>query len=649
MLFQKIILRSFIPLLASSFFVNAGEEAFLELVEKVENDVLELAAMVTDLYKDRCTTALNDCSKNNFHECVSSFPDQTCPGGEQLGDKKCGDDVTCSRLWDYSISRVSLPEKVADGQHENPTDPEVIETICFSRKLDEWFKNKHEKEKPFWDQYALEIPPMYFGAHNGAFRIYPAYRSSDCGAFDPTKRPWYIGGSSGNKNLLLILDVSGSMNGEKIETMKLAAERIVETLNVGDRIAIIPFSDDANQTIADDGTYMYVASEVNKNILIDELKKLSAGGATNFRAGFRRAYEIFNNTYKKEFHVDCNSAVLFLTDGKMTAGGTKEDVMSFIIDGIEDMEQKTGHTVSLFTYSIGSAETDEIPYELSCSVNTGVWSKIEDELQILDSLTSYYTLFSLGLGTDKNQNFTAWVEPYLYADGVSVGTTVSAPVYDTSKTPHLFLGVVGLDLRLAAIDIALGVDKGSTDTLDRVIRRSTAKCPTLDNTLCELESFRRRGSAGAAAMCTNSCSDEDFVDIEPEKCPAIDDYPTDLWDNFDEEGLSYEDTACCIVGTTSASEVCPVIETKMPVKDTSSSSKTGLWIGIGVGAMVIAAGVICIVKKKRAPPPASTTTNSSKAQDETNENSKNDYYHVKLSVIPPPKNPDYQVSAPTEG
>ena len=125
---KKTILRSFIPLLllpASSICVNAGEEAFLELVEKVEADVLELAAEVTDLYKDRCTTALEDCSRNNFHECVSSFPDQTCPGGEQLGDKKCGDGVTCSRLWDYSISRVSLPDKVADGLHENPTDPEV--------------------------------------------------------------------------------------------------------------------------------------------------------------------------------------------------------------------------------------------------------------------------------------------------------------------------------------------------------------------------------------------------------------------------------------------------------------------------------------------------------------------------------------------
>ena len=122
----------------------------------------------------------------------------------------------------------------------------MIETICFSRKLDEWFKSKHEQEKPFWDQYALETPPMYFGAHNGAFRIYPAYRSYNCGGFDPSERPWFIGGSSGNKNLLLILDVSGSMIGEKIETMKLAAERIVETLNVGDRIGEYPYSASCN-------------------------------------------------------------------------------------------------------------------------------------------------------------------------------------------------------------------------------------------------------------------------------------------------------------------------------------------------------------------------------------------------------------------
>ena len=113
---------------AGFLFVKAGETEFLQLVQKVEGDVIQLARQVESLYKNRCTN-FDQCYKNNYHECVTSFPNQTCPGGEQLGDKKCGDDITCSRLWDYSVSRVSLPEDVANGQHQNPTDPEVSTAI----------------------------------------------------------------------------------------------------------------------------------------------------------------------------------------------------------------------------------------------------------------------------------------------------------------------------------------------------------------------------------------------------------------------------------------------------------------------------------------------------------------------------------------
>jgi hypothetical protein len=80
----------------------------------------------------------------------------------------------------------------------------------------------------------------------------------------------------------------------------------------------------------------------------------------------------------------------------------------------------------------------------------------------------------------------AWVEPYNFTNGI-LGTTVSAPVYDRSKDPPIFVGVVGLDFTLAAIDKALGLEAGSQEALDRVILASTANCPSLNLSICELE------------------------------------------------------------------------------------------------------------------------------------------------------------------
>jgi len=585
-----IIVITLILAIHQDTFIKAGELEFSKLVEKVEGDAIELAREVERLYKNRCENFV-ECHKNNYHECVTSFPSQTCPGGEQMGDKRCGDDITCSRLWDYTVSRVSVPEEVADGLNYNPTDPEVIETVCFSRNLDRWFRNKHHKEKNYWkEQYGLETPPPYFGARNGFFRIYPAYRWPSCGQFDPRKRPWYIAASSGPKNILLVLDVSGSMGNEgKLEIMKDAAKRIVNTLGVGDRIAIVPFSSQPEHVIAMHGSHMYVVTKENKAVLIKNIDSLYADGSTNFYAAFAKAFEIFDATLVKELHVDCNSAILFLTDGAMTPryDMSEQDVTDFIVNGIHKMEEKTGHSVFLFTYSISGKEADRIPYKLSCAVKKGVWSKLEDESQIIKSLTSYYQLFAFGLGDKKNENFTAWVEPYLYADGVSTGTTIAAPVYDRDKEPPLFLGVVGLDFRLAAIEIALGEDKGDITALERAVRRSTAKCPSLESlSLCELESYRRTGFAGNDALCSNNCTESDFVPIEPEQCKTVSDYPTDLWANIDEMGIPYEDKACCLVGETTASDKCPPGD----ASDNEDSNGVGIIIGIIVAGTAVVCG-----------------------------------------------------------
>jgi hypothetical protein len=57
----------------------------------------------------------------------------------------------------------------------------------------------------------------------------------------------------------------------------------------------------------------------------------------------------------------------------------------------------------------------------------------------------------------------------VYSTGGVLGTTVSAPVYSRAKDPHLFLGVVGFDLRMSAVDTALGANE-STASLQRIIR-----------------------------------------------------------------------------------------------------------------------------------------------------------------------------------
>lgn len=556
--------------LMSLFALTNGQQAlnqdrFDSLISKMEGDALELASEVERLYEQRCSLAgLADCANANYDDCRSMYPAQTCPAGDDLVIPLCGDGVSCSGLYDYTVSAVTLPRLLAKGVDGNPTDTQVIETVCFTRELDKWFVQKKAGDASFWQTYnGVEPTAMFMGSHNGAFRIFPARHTENCGSYDPRLRPWYVAASSGPKNVVLILDTSGSMEGLRMDLMKEATVRVLETLTVADRVAIVSFNTEASVIANQGGKYLYTATDENKDILLQAVENLQAGGATNFYDAFTKAFDILDLSIDQEYNVNCNSAILFLTDGVMTEPDDiqEQDVLNLVNERMnQTFSAGLKDPVLVLTYSVSEeADVAAFPSQLACSSQYGVWTKVSDASEIVDSLSTYYLLFSLGLGADVNSGFTAWVEPYKFATGGELGTTVSVPIYDRSKQPPLFLGVIGIDFSLAAFDLALGLEtgSGSQESINGIVRASTAKCPTLTLETCELESFRRRGSTGDNALChRDSCSEADFVQTEEVECSAVDDYPRDLWVNTGNADVSYEERVCCSVGESEPSNSC---------------------------------------------------------------------------------------------
>jgi von Willebrand factor type A domain len=573
---------------------NAGEAEFEALVARMENDVISFAREVESQYQNRCNEiSLQECSQGNYDECSSLLPNQICPGGEDLNNARCGDGISCSAFWDYSVSNVRLHRDLTGADGRNPTDKSVIETICFTQQLDEYFLQQRSDQEQYWKSIGSRTPQMYFGSRNGAFRIYPARHSEVCGDYDPRLRPWYVAASSGPKNLVLVLDTSGSMEGERLDLMKKAAKQVVNTMTVADRIAIVEFN--AAATLhGRDNKFLFTATRDNLALLSATIDGFSARGGTNFLDAFTKTFQVLDDSITAELHVSSTTAILFLTDGEMTEPAnnlSEESVLDLVSTGISSLKGRIGKTVFLFTYSIAINDENvhQFPKKIACATgDDGVWSKIIDNQQIFDSLTSYYQLLALGLGVERNANFTAWVEPYPFASGNILGTTVSAPVYDRTKTPPVFLGVVGIDFPLTVVDRVIGNAVGSQDSIDRIVKQSTAFIPVIELGLCELESFRRIGSVGDEALCTATCNATDFVQVEELACSSVSDYPKNLFINGTLTGLSYEERACCVVN-----ETTPDVSNQCALKG-GDGIGTGAIIGIvlGCAAATLIAGWI---------------------------------------------------------
>ena len=187
-------------------------------------------------------------------------------------------------------------------------------------------------------------------------------------------------------------------------------------------------------------------------------------------------------------------------------------------------------------------------------------------------------LFALGLGEGDNADFVSIVEPYPDFSTGKMITTVSAPVYDRSISPPLLLGVVGIDSFMDALEQVLGVDASSTAMLNRFIALSTARCPRLNLTGCELDALRYLGD-GDQAIC-GDCPSVDagsgsYIGIVPQQCRGVSDLPRNVWANNDNAGFSFEEKTCCKLEYPTSAPISYFSDTSTPYfSDTSNTDKT---------------------------------------------------------------------------
>ncbi|KAL7449563.1 hypothetical protein ACHAWC_001619, partial [Mediolabrus comicus] len=486
------------------------ENEVKRILEHIQKGTLKFRDEIERVYGERCSSrTLSQCSRSSFNGCSSVFPNQQCMDNDELVIEACGGGSgNCNALWDKKTSVVSIPTALAQGSNNNPTDPELLETACYSNMAEDFMVENNAQ--PSW---------TYYGAHNGLFRKIPAVYEEACGNYDPRRRPWFVAASSGPKDVIIVIDVSGSMSNHN--RMALAKEAAITGTDT-----------------------LYRATNENKKLLIESIQQLSEGGSTNFHSGFQKAFDALERTIQQEYSSGCNIAILFMTDGVRTAGADTNEVLALIKDSTERLA-RYGRDTTIFTFSLGAQADRSVMKKIACSTG-GIWTPVDDfDGDLVGVMSSYYKLFALGLA--NNTNFTAWVEPYEFFSAKKFGTTNSAPVFDRSVTPPLFLGVVASDVYLDAFEKVLEEDARSSTMLQRFVQLSTAQCPKIDLTECQLEALRYLGGGQEATcgQCDSYWYSGEYPGIIPAECPFKPDLPTNLWENTDLEGVKYEDRACC--------------------------------------------------------------------------------------------------------
>nr|XP_020135930.1 voltage-dependent calcium channel subunit alpha-2/delta-2 isoform X2 [Microcebus murinus] len=182
----------------------------------------------------------------------------------------------------YSYTAVQIPTDIYKGSTV------ILNELNWTEALENVFiENRRQDPTLLW---------QVFGSATGVTRYYPAapWRApKKIDLYDVRRRPWYIQGASSPKDMVIIVDVSGSVSGLTLKLMKTSVCEMLDTLSDDDYVNVASFNEKAQPVSC--FTHLVQANVRNKKVFKEAVQGMVAKGTTGYKAGFEYAFDQLQN------------------------------------------------------------------------------------------------------------------------------------------------------------------------------------------------------------------------------------------------------------------------------------------------------------------------------------------------------------------
>ncbi|XP_051966997.1 voltage-dependent calcium channel subunit alpha-2/delta-3-like [Xyrauchen texanus] len=338
-----------------------------------------------------------------------------------------------------SLSVVQVPTNMYNK------DTDIVNGVYWSEALNKVFVDNYKRDPSLiW---------QYFGSAKGFFRQYPGvkWHPDEYGviAFDCRNRKWYIQAATSPKDVVILVDVSGSMKGLRLTIARQTVASILDTLGDDDFFNIIAYNQEIHYVEPCLNGTLVQADSTNKDHFKEHLDKLFAKGIGLLGNALSEAFTILNEINQTGRGSSCSQAIMLVTDG---ATEMYDDVFA----KYNWPERK----VRIFPYLIGreSAFADNLKW-MACA-NKGYFSQISTLADVQENVMQYLHVMSRPKVIDHEHD-TVWTEAYVDSalaqahkqlgenKSPNPMTTVAMPVFSTkneTKNQGILLGVAGTDI-----------------------------------------------------------------------------------------------------------------------------------------------------------------------------------------------------------
>ncbi|KAM4570344.1 voltage-dependent calcium channel subunit alpha-2/delta-1a [Odontesthes bonariensis] len=344
-------------------------------------------------------------------------------------------DPDFQRLVSYNTTAVHIPTDIYEGSTI------ILNELNWTAALEDVFrKNKEEDPSLLW---------QVFGSATGMARYFPASPWMDTSntpdkidLYDVRRRPWYIQGAASPKDMLILVDASGSVSGLTLRLIKTSVNKMLETLSDDDFVNVVSFNKTARPAACFDN--LVQANVRNKRVLKAAVIRIKAEGITNYTSGFELAFGQLSQLNVSR--ANCNKIIMLFTDG----GEEKaEEIFA---------KFNPKQAVRIFTFSVGQHSYDKGPIQFMACANKGYYYEIPSIGAIRINTQEYLDILGRPMvRADRRAKQVQWTN--VYPDALELGLVITGtlPVFNKTDTgskktqSQLILGVMAVDVSLEDI------------------------------------------------------------------------------------------------------------------------------------------------------------------------------------------------------
>lgn len=454
-----------------------GQELDPELDPELEQNVNNILNKYSELLKQNHNQLESDMeSENNklcnfYSACPSSYTNAIYPITNLTVDPD---------FYNISINNNEFLVKIPFGMTETLSG--FVEICLIENQLYIWKQNfdseiTSNNDSLIWQHYA--------GASD-IFIIYPAFSWSNLNScpissindYKPSRRPYYNSGTGGQKNLIILVDLSDPMSDRGLDPNRRSDSyfrimintiiSLLKTLNHRDFVNIITYSDFSNSY---ENTLIRANIKNVDNLInyLSDLQIINASGA-NIGSAVREAMLMLQVSIDEDETSNCHNTMIIFSNGKYdyptdnpTKIKTTNDIIIFVNMYSTSNDNQTNNQTD--NQTINQNDNAMITLgQLTCKYN-GVFRQVsypydqDDSDTIIDIYNDY-------LSSGTFNDVPKYSEPYDDALIDKRLITGSLPVYEQYGNIRSVKGVVSIDI---SIDI-FNQYMNETDLLNYLIQ-----------------------------------------------------------------------------------------------------------------------------------------------------------------------------------